>query len=445
MKIKSIKMVLIIIVMISFVMAPFSMAETMIENKTDVAEIETMVEEDIFKDITAPNLILAETNSDRIFYERKADEKIYPASVTKLMTAILVVENCKLEDKVIVSKNAVQSVPYGYVNANLKVGEQLTVKDLLYALLLPSANDAANSLAEHVGGSIDNFAIMMNEKATALGCTNTHFTNPSGLHEKEHYTTTKDLLYIARKAISNPTIKKIMEATKYTLPRTNQYSKIDRILTTTNYMKRKELKKYYYDYCIGGKTGYTGQAKNCVVEFIEKDGIELTAIVMGEDAKIKGKKFLDAKKMAEYIFTNYEKKRVAIENQQYETITIINGTKDTRKLEVVYKDNLTILTKKVKETDEETIKTKVEYQKTKAPIQKGEVVGTITHEYDGIKYSTQLKAGSNVEESKLLEQTLIMGIVGLIVIIVIIYIMKKSNRNDLKKLNKSYQRKNKKR
>lgn len=222
---------------------------------------------EVFADITAPNMMLLETNTGKVLYEKNADEKIYPASITKLMTAILVVEHCELDEIATVSENAVVSVPSGYVNANLQVGEELTVEDLLHAMLIPSANDAANVLAEHVGGSIESFSSMMNTKAKELGCTGSNFTNPSGLHEKEHYTTARDLSLIAKEAISNNTIKKIIGTTNYTLPKTNKYTKSNRMFTTTNYMKRKELSKYYCDYCIGGKTGYTGDAKNCVVEF----------------------------------------------------------------------------------------------------------------------------------------------------------------------------------
>ena len=151
------------------------------------------VEIEDFKDITAQNVILVETDTGKILYEKDAYEKIYPASTTKLMTAILVMENCSLDEIVTVSENAVRSVPFGYVNANLQVGEEIMVEQLLYAMLLPSANDAANALAEHVAGSIESFSAMMNTKAIEIGCKNTNFTNPSGLHQKEHYSTAYDL------------------------------------------------------------------------------------------------------------------------------------------------------------------------------------------------------------------------------------------------------------
>jgi len=389
--------------------------------------------QEIFKDITAQSLLIGEMNSERILYERNSQEKIYPASLTKLMTAILVAENCELDEIVTVSEKAIFSVPSGYVNANLQVGEQLTVEDLLYVMLIPSANDAANALAEHIGGSIDSFATMMNTKAKELGCTGSNFTNPSGLHEKEHYTTTRDLYLISKEAITKPIIRKVIKTTRYTLPETNKYTdtKMKRIFTTTNYMMRSSLTKYYCDYCIGGKTGYTTEAKNCVVEYAEKDGVELIAIVMGENGSVKGKKFLSAKTMFEYVFKNYENKKIATKNKKYETIKINNGTKETRQLDVLYKDSINIL-KGI--DDKRKIEENIEYTNVTAPIQKGAVVGKITYNYDGITYNTDLIANSDVEESKVLS-----NLVKILIVILIIYII-----YNLKKSKKKYKRHGKK-
>ena len=443
MKFKSIKVFIIIVLVIGMLLPIYSLGT----NEVNVTTEQEKVKEDVFEKITAPNLILANTDTGRILYERNADEKIYPASVTKLMTAIIVVEECKLSDIATVSEKAVKSVPFGYVNANLKIGEKLTIENLLNAMLIPSANDAANVLAEHVGGTIDNFAEKMNSKAKELGCTGTNFTNPSGLHEENHYTTTKDLLLIAREAIQKNTIRTIIGKTTYTLPKSNKYNKSNRILTTTNYMKRKELTRYYYQYCIGAKTGYTGEAKNCVIEYASKNNINLVAIVMGENAKIKGTKFLDAKQMFEYGFSKYKNKQIAKKNQIFETITIPNGTKETRNLETIYKSDINIIVNKDKNVtvidwknnennsnNDEYIIKKIEYSKTKAPIQKGEIIGKVTYKYDGIEYSSNIIANGNVEESKILQ--LIVLVSAVVLIILIIYFMIKSKRK---------RRKNKKR
>lgn len=425
MKKKTINLIFVIIFLCNIIFPQVLLADNIISDELKIVEKSEENREDIFKSITAPNLLLAETESGKILYERNSNEKIYPASLTKLMTAILVVENCELDEIVTVSDNAVNSVPSGYVNANLQVGEQLTVEDLLYVMLIPSANDAANALAEHVGGNIESFSSMMNTRAKELGCTGSNFTNPSGLHQEEHYTTAKDLFLISQKAVENSIIKKIIGTTTYSLPSTNKYTKETRIFTTTNYMIKKDLTKYYCDYCIGAKTGYTGDAKNCVVEFAKKDGIELTAIVMGEDSKVKGQKFLDAKEMFEYVFENYKVKELAKQNEKYETVRVINGTKETNQLEILYKNSVNIL---IENNSEKDVETKVEYTNLKAPIQKGNVVGKVMYEYDGITYETELIANSNVEESRTLSN--LIKIILVMFIIYIIYNLKKSNKKN---------------
>ena len=418
MRSKKISLSFIIILIIICIFPKIILGENIEDNK-----IENIQKKDIFEQLNAPNLLIGQTNVEEVLYERNSEEKIYPASVTKLLTAILVVENCELDEIVTVGENAVFSVPSGYVNANLQVGEELTVEDLLYVMLIPSANDAANALAEHVGGNVESFSTMMNARAKELGCKGSNFTNPSGLHQDDHYTTTKDLYLIAKEAITKPIIKQILKTTNYTLPQTNKYNKNNRIFITTNYMIRESLTKYYSDYCIGGKTGYTTEAKNCVIEYAEKDGIELLAIVMGESAVVKGQKFLDAKTMFEYVFNNYENKQIVKKDTKYETIKINNGTKDTRNLELIFKEDINIL---IKKDNNKEIDKDVEYNIIAAPIKKGDIIGNITYEFEGITYNTQLIANSDVEESKALTNSIKLLVVALI--IYIIYNMKKSKK-----------------
>lgn len=171
--------------------------------------------------INSKAAVLVENNTGKILYEKNSTEKMYPASTTKIMTAILVLENCNLSDIVTVSASALDNIPSGYVTCNLQVGEELSVENLMYALMVPSANDAACVLAEHVGGSIQGFSNMMNSKALEIGCTNTHFVNPNGIHDDAHYSTAYDMYLIADYAIKNPSLKKFITATEYTLPATN--------------------------------------------------------------------------------------------------------------------------------------------------------------------------------------------------------------------------------
>lgn len=214
--------------------------------------------------IDSPSCVLMESSTGKILYEKNANEVRYPASTTKIMTAILVLENCELTDVATVSHNAVYTIPADYVTCNIQEGEELTIEQLLNVLLVPSANDAAIVLAEHVSGSVSKFADLMNEKAKEIGCKNTHFVNPNGIHNKDHVSTSYDLALMAQYAMKNETFRKIIQKTEYTLPATNKHEKADRTFTTTNDLLIKNTSKsksnYYYPDAIGVKTGYTGEA-----------------------------------------------------------------------------------------------------------------------------------------------------------------------------------------
>ena len=149
-------------------------------------------------EISADAAILIDSSSEKVLYSKNENQKMYPASTTKILTAILTIENCNLNDVVTVPYEAISSITSGYSVAALQTGEQLTVEQLLQVMLVHSANDAANVLAFHVSGSIENFANLMNNKVSELGLTNTHFTNPSGMHDENHYTTAHDLAIIMK-------------------------------------------------------------------------------------------------------------------------------------------------------------------------------------------------------------------------------------------------------
>ena len=388
-----------------------------------------------FENITAPNVLLGKTDTNEILYGKNIDEKIYPASLTKLLTAILVVENCELDEVAKVSENAVKSIPSGYVTANLQIGEELTIEDLLYAMLVPSANDAANVLAEYVGGNIESFSSMMNTKAKEIGCTNSNFSNPSGLHQEEHISTAKDLFLIANQAIKNETIRKIVKTVKYTLPQTDSYSGNPRIFTTTNYLIQPNLNKFYMENCIGGKTGYTEYAKNCVIEFAQQNDINLTTVVLGETAKVKGSKFIESKEMFEYIFKNYSERKIAEKGKEYKKIEIKKAKRGEEILKTLYNSNLSIL---VKNDLDEKIEENSEYYLIEAPINKGEIVGKINYKYGKNNYSIEIIAENDVKKSK---ENLIINCIVIFIVIVIIYLLKKSN-NKLGKHGEKYINKN---
>lgn len=205
----------------------------------------------------SPKCLIMEMKTGKVVYSKDGYEKAYPASTTKLMTAILAVENCKLDDVATASYESIFTVPWDCSNANIQVGEELTVEQLLKALLIVSANEAANILAEHIAGSVPSFVAMMNSKAVEIGCQNTHFVNANGIHDDDHYSSAYDLALIGRYAMQYEVLANIMSMTSYTLPATNKFPTNDRYFANTNDLIHKNeenrLDNYYYEYCTGRK------------------------------------------------------------------------------------------------------------------------------------------------------------------------------------------------
>lgn len=247
--------------------------------------------------VQAQGAVLMDAATGRLLYEKNANTQFYPASITKLMTALLAVENSRLDETVNFSAAATTNLESGSVSLNIVEGDKLSVKDCLYALLLKSANEVANGLAEHVAGSIDEFAVMMNKRAAALGCTNTHFANPNGLNNSNHYTTPRDMALIAREAFKNQTVCKVASTLSYQIPATKKAGA--RTVTIGHKMLYPSDSRYYPG-IIGGKTGYTSLAGNTLVTCVEKDGVRLIAVVM----KSKSTQYTDTIAMLDYGFKN---------------------------------------------------------------------------------------------------------------------------------------------
>lgn len=229
-------------------------------------------------EISANSAILINVNTGTILYDKNCDARNYPASMTKVLTALLTIENNSLNDIVTYSDDSVFNLEEGASYLALNYGEQLTVEQSLYGLLLASANDVANGLAVHTAGSIDNFAGMMNERAAQIGCTNTHFTNANGLHDDNHYTTCHDMALIMMEAIKNNTLLTINSTDYYMVPPTNLQPE-PRHLRMLHQMMNP-LETYYYEYCIAGKTGYTDQAGTTLVTYCKKGDMELISVIM---------------------------------------------------------------------------------------------------------------------------------------------------------------------
>lgn len=377
---------------------------------------------------------IAEPKTGKIIYEKNAHEKMYPASTTKILTALVVLEKCKPTDKVIVSKNAIDLVPDGYSNANLKAGEELSVSDLLYALLIPSANEAANVLAEHVSGSVESFAELCNTRAKELGCENLHFVNPNGIHDTNHYCTAYDLYLIAKECQKHELFNEIVKTTKYTIPATNVYPKNDRIIKNTNYLIMPNYSSYYYEYCTGIKTGTTTPAGECLVASSSYNDIDLISVVLdgGTNSKGLSERFYDTKKLFEFTYDNYSLKEIINKNQVFEKVDVKHATSDTASLDIIA--DTTISTILPNEIDVESLnKTITIDENISAPIEQNQVLGKISIMADGLNYTTDLVASHAVEKLPYWLYNTIAVVIMLIVLIIIIRLIKHSKNKKRRK------------
>lgn len=393
--------------------------------------------DELEKNLSSEAVLLMETSTGKVVYEKNGYEKKYPASTTKIMTAILAIEHCNLNETATASEFAINSVPSGYSTANIQIGETLSVKDLLYALMLQSANESAVILAEHVSGSQEAFANLMNEKAKELGCKNTHFINPNGIHNENHYTTAYDLALITQYAMKNQTFRDIVKTTSFTLPATTSYPSESRTYANTNnliiYDARNRPDNYYYKYATGVKTGYTSAAKNCLVASAEKNGIEYISVVLGasityESTGSVSHRYVDTISLFDYAFDNFSFRKLKSANNLIKTIKIENGKKDENSLDLLIAsdvNSLVSLDNKSTQIDPDiTLK-----EGLSAPITKGDIVGTISYKVEGINYTTDLIAGNNVEEYKPRK----IGLYVLIFLILIITILTAVRYYNLKK------------
>ena len=236
-----------------------------------------------FPELLSQSAIVVDMKTGYTLVEKNIKDKLYPASITKIMTALLTIENAKKDDVVTFSADAVFSIEQGSSAAYVDVDEQLTVDQCLYGLMLISGNDLANGLAEHVGGSMDNFAAMMTNKAEEIGCLNTNFTNAHGLHDDNHYTTAYDMALIAKYAYENAekngmSFKTYCSTGFYECQPTNKQPLVRQWRNNNKLINPYE--KEYYEECIGGKTGYTNKAGGTLITFANINGRTLLCVVM---------------------------------------------------------------------------------------------------------------------------------------------------------------------
>lgn len=356
-------------------------------------------------EVSAEGAMLVSLDTGGVLYQKNIDQRLYPASLTKIMTAVLVIENTVDLDaeSITVSKEALQLLQgTDSSTTGLKEGEVLTARQMLYNLLMASANDAANAVAEHYGGgNIDRFVQMMNEKAAALGMTGTHYVNPHGLHDENHYTTVEDMYKLVRYAIDLPFFMDVVSTIRYKMPATNKSP--EKTLVTTNYLQDPNTSSYYKG-TNGIKTGYTDPAGRCLITTNSRDGYNYLCILMkcpvyNEQRQKIRQEFPDSRNLYNWAYKNFEYK------------SLLNTAEPTGEvgLELAWnRDHLTLLPETEfsaiipKEADSSTIRTEIHLNQetVDAPVKKGEVMGYATLIYAGEELGqVNLVASESVERS----------------------------------------------
>ena len=382
--------------------------------------------------VAAKGAILYELNTDTVLLEQDADARLYPASTTKLMTALVAMEYGNPEDIITVPAAAVDGLFELGSASYLLAGEEISFMDLMEYMLIASGNDAANAMAIHISGSISAFADLMNNRAQELGCTNTHFVNPHGLHDEEHYTSARDLLRIAKAAMENPTIAEIVAKDEVVLPITNKHPQTTTKYTPTALTSRKSTREYYYEGALGIKT-----AGLCLVAACVKGDYTYYTVVLGAEKGENGERnqFIETAKLFDYGAENFSQQVMLSSSEPIAEVPVrLSNEKDS--VVVTPSENITAMLPNAFETSDLTMKYTVE-ESVAAPVQAGDVLGKLTVSYEGKTWQLDLVASSDAARSTVLYildritgffastafKIIVASIVALIVILVVYVIL----------------------
>lgn len=397
--------------------------------------------------VTARNVIMINTNTGAVVYEKDPDEQIYPASLTKLVT-LLVAQDMITDysEQITVSKACYDDLVIGSSNINLQDGETISLDDLMYAVAISSANEAANAIALHLCESVPAFVEKMNAKAKELGAENTHFVNTHGLHDEQHYTTARDMSAIAKAAFKNGTILKYLSTSVHVINPTNK-TLAKRTLVTTNSLIRQNS-GIYYKYCKAGKTGTTTAAGYNLVSVAEKGDTEFILIAMNVEKKSGGTNtvFSDSKELYNWGFENYKNTKILNETDIITEVEVKLSVKSDHLILLPEKNTYSVIPVGMDiSTLERDI---VKNEEIFAPITEGQALGSITLKKDGVTYATvNLVAANSVERSTVLYYLylielffkniwvrIICIILAIFVIIYVIIMISQNNRRKRKKL-----------
>jgi len=330
----------------------------------------------------AESYILIDSKTGHVLYEYNADKILYPASTTKIMTAILAFEKGDPDQIMTASKKAVYDIGKDGMNIGIMPGEEIRMENLLEAMLISSANETANIIAENICETRQEFVDLMNEKAKELGAVNTHFKNPCGAHDDDHYTTASDLAKIAVYAMKIQGFRDIVCKKSYQMPPTNKHSSWPELYSSNLLLRRMKSDLFEVN---GIKTGYTGQAgQNLVSSAINEDGMELIAIVLGVKNPDKAKKnsYQYCYELLEYGFKNFSQHKIVKSNDKITTVQVENAGENSP-LDLVAADTFECVFPN-DESWQDTIKSRVIIKHSiSAPINKGEVLGYIEYERNG--------------------------------------------------------------
>ncbi len=384
----------------------------------------------------SPAVVLMELSTGTVLYEKNSTEAHYPASITKILTALVALENSDMNEVVTFSDRAIDETHGSGIARDY--GEQMTMEQCLYAMMLESANECAFAVAEHVGGTMENFVEMMNAKAAELGCENTHFANPHGLHDDNHYTCARDMALIAKAAYANETFRIITGTKIYTIPPTNKHPNEDTIVRNHHDMLctyHSANAKYLYEYCVGGKTGYTDAANSTLVTYAEKDGMTLVCVVMNVQSP---GQFVDTLNLFHYAFDNFQVFHVADNETDYDTSRAVTvGALNEYKAFVELDGNADIVLPKTAEFADAV--SEISYREDG-----GSIVGTISYTYanhevgkadivrngievEGFVFDNQKETGGSGEEATAIRINpllIFLGVLAVISLLLLIYFAK---------------------
>lgn len=351
-------------------------------------------------EITANAALLVSLDTDEVLYEKNADKKVYPASITKIMTTLLILESDKYDPdaKIAMTEEALDLISgTGSSVSLLKAGEEISQLDLVYMVLMSSYGDCSLLAAAYYGGSVENFVTMMNTRAAELGLTGTHYENPIGLHHEENYTTARDTYILTKLALENETFKEVCESTRHTV-KTSMSG--ERVLSTTNFLQDNTT-NYYYTYAKGVKTGYTDEAGRCLVSTASYNGYNYICLIFGCPPNEKNH-FTESKELYRWAFNNFEFKKVADTANPVAEIGV-DLSLDTDFVSLYVEESFISILPKDADDSTISIVPKPTNDTVDAPVKKGQVLGTADIIYaEQVIGTVNLISNENIEKSAML-------------------------------------------